>query len=411
MDNCERIALYSHDALGLGHLRRNLAIAGALAGENRGHATLLVTGAREAGVFPMPAGTDCLALPALTKAGGRYRARSIGMRLDELVELRAGAIASALEAFDPDVLIVDKKALGIRRELRPSLEMLKAAGHASLVLGLRDVLDTPAQVREEWSSSGDAEAALEYYDAVWIYGDPQVYDVAIECDLDPGLQEMVSYSGYLARQGKADEALHTELRALGLEGERFALCLVGGGQDGHVLADRFAHATFPAGMHGVVLTGPFMPQEERHHLHRIAEVRSDLRVIEFVRDATVLIRSAACVVAMGGYNTVCEVLAAGTRALIVPRTTPRREQLIRAQRMSELGLIDMVAPTDLRSAVLSRWIARDEGRTKAPREIDLDGLRRLPQLLDELLGAPAEVEAETETETETETEAAFAGIP
>ena len=95
MDNCERIALYSHDALGLGHLRRNLAIAGALADDEPDHAILLVTGAREAGVFPMPDGTDCLALPALTKAGGDYRPRSIGMELDELVELRSEAIASA----------------------------------------------------------------------------------------------------------------------------------------------------------------------------------------------------------------------------------------------------------------------------------------------------------------------------
>jgi len=325
------------------------------------------------------------------------------MGLDELVELRSEAIASALEAFEPNVLIVDKRALGIRRELRRSIELLRDAGSTQFVLGIRDVLDTPSEVSKEWSASGDAEAARELYDALWVYGDPCVYDVAAECGLDSELREKISYSGYLARRDKPQDPLYTELRALGLEGERFALCLVGGGQDGHVLADRFAHATFPAGMRGVVLTGPFMPQEERHHLHRIAELRSDLQVIEFVRDATLLIRSAACVVAMGGYNTVCEVLAAGTRALIVPRTTPRREQLIRAKRMSELGLIDMVAPEELRSNVLSRWIAREDEQTNGAGQIDLDGLVRLPQLLDDLVGGPVEAEAGTET--------AFAGVP
>jgi predicted glycosyltransferase len=390
MENCERIALYSHDALGLGHLRRNLAIAGALAGMGRHHATLLVTGAREAGVFPMPPGTDCLALPALTKSGGDYRPRSIGMELDHLVELRTNAITSALTAFDPDVLIVDKRALGIRGELRPSLDVLHAEGHTRLVLGLRDVLDAPSEVRKEWSASGDADAALEYYDAVWIYGDPGVYDVATECDLDPELRERVSYSGYLARRsarnGDRDVSMDA-IRALQLERDPFTLCLLGGGQDGHLVAEAFAHAIFPTGVRGVILTGPFMPHAERHHLHRISEIRNDLHVLEFVPDPSALIRRASSVVAMGGYNTVCELLAAGTRALVVPRTTPRREQLIRAQRMAELGLLDMVGPDELGPGVLSEWIARaDTGKGNARESVDLDGLRRLPELLDDLVG-------------------------
>jgi predicted glycosyltransferase len=395
MDSCERIALYSHDALGLGHVRRNLAIAGALARRETKHATLLVTGAREAGVFPMPPGTDCLALPALTKAGGGYRARSIGMRLDALVELRAAAIASALVAFDPDVLIVDKRALGVRKELRPALELLREAGHTRLVLGLRDVLDSPSEVRREWSASGDADAAREYYDALWIYGDPQVYDVATECRLDPELQDRICYSGYLARRHEPKEARYTELRALRLDDHPFALCLVGGGQDGHLLADSFAHANFPAGMLGVIVTGPFMPQSERHHLHRLAELRSDLRVVEFLQDPTLLMRRAASVVAMGGYNTICELLTAGARALIVPRTSPRREQLIRAERMAQLGVLDMVRPDELRPRLLTRWIAGDDnGDRSAGKRVDLNGLRRLPRLLDELIGTDAAVDPE-----------------
>jgi predicted glycosyltransferase len=390
MENCERIALYSHDALGLGHLRRNLAIAEALAGNERKRATLLVTGAREAGVFPMPPGTDCLALPALTKSGGDYRPRSIGMGLDELVELRTNAITSALTAFDPDVLIVDKRALGICGELRPSLDLLRAGGHTHLVLGLRDVLDAPSEVLREWSASGDADAALEYYDAVWVYGDPSVYDVATECDFAPELRDRVSYSGYLARRSaqNGDRDGSTDaLRALQLECCPFTLCLLGGGQDGHLVAESFAHTIFPTGTRGVILTGPFMPRSERHHLHRISEIRNDLHVLEFVQDPSPLIRSATSVVAMGGYNTVCELLAADARALVVPRTTPRREQLIRAHRMAELRLLDMVAPDELRPDVLSEWIARaDTGGRSARGSVDLDGLRRLPELLDDLVG-------------------------
>ena len=48
------------------------------------------------------------------------------------------------------------------------------------------------------------------------------------------------------------------------------------------------------------------------------------------------------IVAMGGYNTFCEILSFDKPALIVPRTTPRLEQYIRAQRAAELGLVAML---------------------------------------------------------------------
>jgi len=95
------------------------------------------------------------------------------------------------------------------------------------------------------------------------------------------------------------------------------------------------------------------------------------------------------VVAMGGYNTVCEILASGTRALVVPRAEPRREQLIRARRLSELGALDVLEPQRLTAAALSRWLADGGAERPAPRpHIDMDGLSRIPALLDKLLATP-----------------------
>src|SRR3712207_2248209 len=98
-----RIALYSHDALGLGHVRRNLAIASRLVEGGR-RSALLITGAREAGALPMPPGVECLTLPALAKSGsGDYRSRSLDLSLSTLVRLRSQTIRAVLEAFEPDV--------------------------------------------------------------------------------------------------------------------------------------------------------------------------------------------------------------------------------------------------------------------------------------------------------------------
>ena len=49
-----RVALYSHDTMGLGHLRRNLVIASALADSGLNATSLLITGAHEANFFSLP---------------------------------------------------------------------------------------------------------------------------------------------------------------------------------------------------------------------------------------------------------------------------------------------------------------------------------------------------------------------
>jgi predicted glycosyltransferase len=78
---CRRIALYSHDTMGIGHLRRNLLIAQVLAGPPGSATILLIAGAREAGAFALPSGVDCLTLPALYKtATGRYESRACPWR-------------------------------------------------------------------------------------------------------------------------------------------------------------------------------------------------------------------------------------------------------------------------------------------------------------------------------------------
>jgi predicted glycosyltransferase len=90
---------------------------------------------------------------------------------------------------------------------------------------------------------------------------------------------------------------------------------------------------------------------------------------------------------MGGYNTVCEILSFEKPALIVPRVKPRREQLIRAERLQALGLVDVLHPDHLTPGALSAWLVREPRPVERARDrIRLDGLPHLPRLLGEVLG-------------------------
>ncbi len=385
-----RIALYSHDTMGLGHMRRNLLLAQALCASSLNAVVLLIAGAREAAAFAMPAGVDCLTLPALSKNGdGHYGCRHMPIRLQELISLRGGAIQAALEAFDPDLVVVDNVPRGAVRELDVTLEALRSAGRARLVLGLRDVLDEPAIVRAEWRRAANEEAIREYYDLICVYGDRRVCDPAEEYGFSPDVTKLVRFAGYLDQRERlavAESVGHDVLEGLALPPGRLVLGLLGGGQDGARLADAFSRVELPPDTNAVLVTGPFLPPSVRRGILRRVKEAPRMRVLEFVQEPTVLLNRADRVVAMGGYGTTSEILSFEKHALIVPRVQPRREQLVRAQRLAALGLVHVMHPDEVTPDRIGAWLGRDLGAPPNARSrLDFGGLRRMPALLAELL--------------------------
>ncbi|HHN79104.1 MAG TPA: glycosyltransferase [Phycisphaerales bacterium] len=390
-----RIAIYSHDAEGLGHLRRNLLVSRALLTDDRQPSILLISGLRESAVYGLPPGVDCVTLPSLGKTSdGCYRPRSLNVETEHLVRLRSSLIHAAVASFRPDVLIVDKKPLGVFGELRESLIWMREQPGASVILGLRDILDDPETVRREWAQGDCIGAMRDYYDRVWVYGDRRVYDTAEQYALPADVAGKIRYLGYLnprdvptgGRESSAGS--HALVEAMDLPARDVTLCVIGGGRDGVPLATEFLRARLPEGGGGILVTGPLMAGEDRAMLHMLADERDDMRLIEFVTNPQPLMCCADRVISMGGYNTVCEVLAFQKRALIIPRVSPRREQIIRAERFEALGLLDMLPPDDLTAEALSAWIDADEGPVRAAQHvIDFGGVRRLPRMLNEALRA------------------------
>ncbi|MCZ2860228.1 glycosyltransferase family protein [Blastococcus sp. VKM Ac-2987] len=391
-----RVAFYSHDTQGLGHTRRNIALAAALVAADPRTDVLLLTGNPEAAMLPLPPRTDVLTLPTIRKTGdGDYASRALVSPLEVVLDVRARILDAALGSFAPDLLVVDKVAAGIRGELLPALSTLRELGGTRVVLGLREVLDRPEVAIDEWARSATTEVLTDYYDAVWVYGDPGVYDPVVEYRLPPEVAAMVEHTGYLGHgRGTAVRPRTRPTARVAPPAGPYVLCMVGGGQDGQELARAFAAAPLPDGHRGVLLTGPFMQRSVRDAVTAAAAAGDRLTVLDFVPDSEEFIAGAAAVVSMGGYNSVCEVLAAGSRALVVPRVSPRAEQLLRAERLAARGLLDYCHPAGLTSAVLGAWLAAAVSTPAPPgTPVDLDGLQRVPSLADRLLGtqpAPAQ---------------------
>lgn len=381
------IAMYSHDSVGLGHARRNRAVAHALAAflpaltgqDVRG---LLIAGHPDAGRDSLPAGWDWLILPGLTHGDGGYVPRALGVPAPLLTHLRSELVRTTLAALDPDLFVVDRHPYGIDGELRPILPELRARG-TRVVLGLREVLDTPAVACREWGAIGGADAVARDLDAIWVYGDCSVYDPRRTGELPAPLARIARATGYLANGRPSMPGARTETSV-----ERpYVLTVLGGGADGMGLARHAVAATVPDGHRHLVVTGPQMPHEQVLRLR--AEATEHTEVLRSASDVPELIADAAAVISMGGYNTACEIATGATPALMVPRVARRQEQTRRAHALACAGALDTMTLASLDAGRLTHWLADAVGTRTDRSHLALDGLRVVPSLAADLLGVHA----------------------
>jgi predicted glycosyltransferase len=385
----QRVLIYSHDSFGLGHLRRCRAIAHALVEKHPDMSVLILSGSPIIGSFYFRTRVDFVRVPGVIKLrNGEYTSLSLHMDVEETLALRASIIKHTAEIFNPDLFIVDKEPGGLRGEVRETLEMLNERG-VPVVLGLRDVMDDPPSLAREWERKNVLPVVRDLYDEIWVYGLPQICNPLEEIDLPQSVHRKTVYTGYLPRvdEGAARPASHEPP----IEGP-YLLVTAGGGGDGDALVDWVLRAyeldentLLPA----LVVLGPFMPPEMQAGFLERVQLLPKVEAITFDPGVEGFIKQAAGVVAMGGYNTFCEILSFDKPALIVPRTVPRQEQLIRSQRTAELGMIKCLVDDGNRDPRMMATALRHLPQQTRPSDIVvpglLDGLDNVNRLTDRIL--------------------------
>jgi len=370
--------LYSHDTFGLGHSRRNWKISTGIA-EQMDVDILLISGNQYLNQLPLSKGVDLITLPSLDKkSDGSYCSRSLSMEIDDLIELRSNLIGNALSSFGPDLFIVDTAPKGALGELIRPLNRLKIEHDSKIVLGLRDVLDESSVLNQEWVEQNNFSFVDENFDFIWVYGDKRVFPTLDMYSFSDLAKSRTFYTGYVSGVSFDDSSFQME--------GGFDLCLVGGGQDGVLLAECFAKAALKTELPSVIVPGPFMNENNIDALVKLADESDNIKIVTNVVDMTPLYKGAKKVVSMAGYNTSYELLSEQIPVLFVPRTSPRQEQLVRAQRLKNLGCADMIHPADLSVELLIDWLEEKRERILIQNcNIDLGGIEKIPSLIKEVL--------------------------
>lgn len=339
-----RILMYSHDTFGLGHLRRCRTIAHAIVERFKGVNVLIISGSQIAGAFDFRARVDFVKIPSVIKLyNGEYDSIGEYIDLEDILTMRKLIIQRTAESFQPDLFIVDKEPLGLKGELEPTLAMLRGTP-TKVVLGLRDVMDSPENLEREWASRNMLARMEEYYDRIWVYGPQRFWNPLVGLAVSPALAARVRHVGFLERELPQPHGYDVHFLP-----EEFILVTAGGGGDGSPLMEQVLAAREVDGANDyplVLVLGPFMKQENRERIRLRASALANVTVIDFESRLELLVANAVGVVGMCGYNTFCEVISFDRKALYVPRTHPRQEQYIRASRARELGLCQMLTPEE-----------------------------------------------------------------
>ena len=348
-----RFLFYSHDGLGLGHVRRNIVVATALSEVAPDASILVLTSAEDIASLGAPPRVRVIKLP------GPHRS-------DQKV------LAAAVEIFRPEVLLVDEDPFGPGGELGPALELIRASGGRA-VLGLPDVLGDTQSVDREWRGRGLFERIPQAFERVLVYGQPDLLDPVEDSSFPPALADITSFCGYVVSHSVAAQ----------LGGSRPSsrrprvLATVGGGDDGFPILDTFIAAAEGNGWDAMIVAGAHCPQD-RGDLLRSRARAAGVAYRDFVPGLPTEFSSLDALVCMGGYNTLAEVAASGVPAVCIPRREPTRDQLIRARAFESRGLVRVLDPDELAPDLLREEIeaALSGERRRTGPGLDLGGDRR-----------------------------------
>ena len=394
MTNGATVVMYSPDTIGLGHVRRHSSIASELVAMKPGVNVVMLIGSGAGAYFELPSGVDSVKIPSVQKTGqGSWRARSLGLSWDATRRIRSGLIRETIDALRPDVFLVDHLPAGIWGELLPVFRFIKQCSpRTRIVLGLRDIIDDAADVKERWEADGTYDIIEEFYSSIFIYGDRALYATAEKYGITPRICRDVQYMGYISHGQSTERATRADIGLAGAAGRKLMLVTAGGGHDAHPMMSKVLAGLAATREHlrpdVVMITGPLMPQDLRQNLMEEGQ-RLGVTVIAHTPHVKRYIAAADLVVTMGGYNSMIETMMSGKPNINIPRPGPSQEQSMRARIFDEMGLLRFLplhaaTPTAVSDAVF-------EGLARAcrtePAPVTLNGSRNAAEKLCSMLGA------------------------
>ncbi len=380
-----KVLLYVQHLLGIGHLKRAALLARGLT--DAGFHVVFVSGGEP------QSGLDLGAAEPIQLAPCHVRDESFQL-LDESgtpvstdwQQQRRDHLLSILREARPDVLLVELFPFGRRQmrfELLPLLEAARQQDPTPLVFcSVRDILSKiPRPERQTWI----VDVLGKYFDGVLVHGDRSFIPFDATFPATHLLESKLHYTGYVTTTTTAGSATAA--------GQGEVLVSTGGGAVAGPLLEAALAArplTSLASAPWRLLAGRNFPEEAFQRLRKQA-LEAPGVVLERARpDFQQLLANCLLSVSQAGYNTTLEVLASGTRAVLVPYAAGEEgEQSLRAALLAKQGLLTVVEERGLSGTTLAAGIEMElrRPRIEAAFGLDLEGAAHSANVIRQALEA------------------------
>jgi predicted glycosyltransferase len=370
-----RALIHVQHLLGVGHLRRALALGRGLA--QAGASVTVASGGMPVPNLPV-GGMEFVQLPPVRAADATFKQLldETGRPVDDAWRARRrDALVGLFARVRPDLLVIELYPFGrrlLRFELEPLLDAARARRPRPVVAcSLRDIIHPPAPGRIE----PIVAAVRERFDLVLVHGDPDLIPLDLSFPEVGRIAAKLHYTGYLLDQP-------APAAGAGAAREPEVIVSSGGGAVGEPLLKAALQArplTRHRGRPWRLLAGHNLDEAAFQSLRAAA---SQGVVVERARpDFTALLPGVLCSVSQAGYNTAVEVLAARAPAVFVPFADEAEvEQTMRCRALARLALCRWVAPGELGPKTLAQAIDAAEAAPEGLR-IDTDGARNSATVL------------------------------
>ena len=251
--------------------------------------------------------------------------------------------------------------------------------------------DEPSTIRKEWRKKLNYISVDKYYSQIWVYGSSLIYDVVDEYGLSPNISNKIRYTGYLCKQKKNnDVTLNETIFNPVLDTifkNKFVLCLINDPSVDMKLATEFMDSSLPKDVFGIVYINCNLNKKTFSNLLYLANKHDHVYLLDYGLYEEILVNNSIGVISSCSYSIICNLLSYEKNALIIPKISESKEQVIRGSRLNEHGIFDLIHYDDLNQSKINCWINNHiKKRTKRKSdEIEKHGLRIIDALITSIL--------------------------
>ncbi len=370
-----KVLQYCQHVLGVGHFFRSFEIAKALFP----HEVLFVQGGKPVADIDTCGHITHHFLPPLMM-DSNFRSFTVkASHLEKIKEDRKKQLLETAKEFKPDVLIIELFPFGRKKfsfELLPLLEYIRKKSKTTLVVcSLRDILVE----KEDQQKYEDRVINIlnDFFDLLLVHSDPAVIKLDETFASTEKIEIPVEYTGYVTRAVSGEGLLKPPTDYIRV------VVSHGGGNVGFELLEVAIAASELLGEGYIfdIFPGIFITPSNLAKLNSLTSTKPRVRINRFSNNFAAELVQAHLSISMAGYNTMMDLLATGTPGLVYP-FMQNREQLLRARKFEEMGVVEVINKLD--PAEIASAIERiKERRASFTCPIDINGAPKTKELIEQ----------------------------